>query len=149
MKYTYGKEDLKNYLMDGGLDVLLDEQKFQALIVERKIAEDSGNYYIDAVGHDDVCLKGIRYETKYTNYILGKSQLRINSAGENKRNGFDILRIVDGVNKRIFEIPHDVYFRTARFYGNEFRWSVSYNEKDKVQMDNTKMVLAYEITTKD
>jgi hypothetical protein len=146
MKYSYTEGDLKKYLLEGALDKLLSDSKFKALIVERKVAEDSGHTFTDSTGHDDRCLKGVRYETKYTDYPLQGTTLRINSAGENKRGGFDFLRIIDGLNKRIFLIPHDEYFQRGKFYGNEFRWSAGYNQKDNIQTGNTSMLLQYEIT---
>jgi hypothetical protein len=146
MKYSYTQEELKNYLLEGALDVLLGDSKFKALIVERKVAEDSGHIFVNSTGHDDRCVNGVKYETKYTDYPLFGNTLRINSAGENKRAGFDFIRIVDGFNKRIFLIPHDEYFRRGKFYGNEFRWSAGYNQEDKIQRENTSLLLQYEVT---
>ena len=145
MKYTYTISDLKTFLIDNS-DDLLKDPKFQALIVEKKVALDAGSEFVDKDGHDEVHdIKG-RIETKYTNYVLPQGSLRIGSAGENKKGGFDILRIIDGINQRIFEIPHDKYFNEGKRYGNEFRWSSSYNKKDKVQVNNTKLILQYEVT---
>lgn len=148
MKYTYTKEELKEYLLAGALDNLLEDGKFVALIVERKVAYDNGHIFVDTVGHDDKCSKGVRYETKYTGKIQKGENLRIGSAGENKKGGFDFIRIVDGVNHRIFQIPHDEYFTRGLFDRNEFRWSSSYNERDKVRRENTALLLEYEITQK-
>jgi len=147
MKYTYGKEDCKKWLFNN-VDLLLNDPKFQALIVEVKIAEDAGNTFVNKVGHDEVSKDNIRIETKFTNYIMPSGELRINSAGENKYGGFDFIRIVDGINKRIFEIPHDEYFNKGTFYGNEFKWSSSYNSSDRKQMGNTQLLLKYETTNK-
>ena len=147
MKYTYGKEDCKKWLVNN-VDLLINDPKFQALIVEVKIAEDAGNAFVNKVGHDEVSKDNIRIETKFTNYIMPTGELRINSAGENKYGGFDFIRIVDGVNKRIFEIPHDEYFNKGLFYGNEFKWSSSYNSSDRIKMGNTQLLLKYETTDK-
>lgn len=146
MKYSYTQEELRDYLLEGALDRLLNDSKFKALIVERKVAEDVGHTFVNSTGHDDRCVNGVRYETKYTDYLLSGTTLRIGSAGENKRGGFDFIRIIDGFNKRIFLIPHDEYFSRGKFYGNEFRWSGRYNERDKVQVGNTSLLLEYEIT---
>ena len=109
MEYTYSKNHLKNFL-NNNLDSLLNDPKFQALIVEVKVAEDAGSNFVNKTGHDEVHdVKG-RIETKFTNYIMPTGELRINSAGDNKRGGFDLLRIIDGINQRIFEVPHDEYF---------------------------------------
>lgn len=149
MKYTYGKQELKEYLLAGALDTLLQDGKFVALIVERKVAYDSGHTFVDTTGYDDVCSKGVRYETKYTGKIQVGATLRINSAGKNKKGGFDFIRIVDGLNQRIFEIPHDEYFAKGGFEPtNQFRWSSSYNKFDKVKRDNTALLLQYEVTEK-
>ena len=145
MEYTYSKNHLKNFL-NNNLDTLLDDPKFQALIVEVKVAEDAGSDFVNKTGHDEVHkIKG-RIETKFTNYVKPSGELRINSVGENKRNGFDLLRIIDGINERIFEIPHDEYFNISKRYGSEFLWSSTYNQKDKKQVNNTNLLLKYEIT---
>jgi hypothetical protein len=149
MKYTYTKQELKEYLLAGALDNLLEDGKFIALIVERKVSHDNGHTFMDTVGYDDTCSKGVRYETKYTGKIQVGRTLRINSAGENKKGGFDFIRIVDGVNQRIFEIPHDEYFTKGGFEPtNQFRWSSSYNKSDKVKRSNTTLLLQYEVTQK-
>jgi hypothetical protein len=155
MKYTYGKEDLKEYLKNGygdflfkNADLLLNNCRFQALIVEVKAADDAGSMFVNEVGHDELSKDNLRIETKFTNYTMPTGEIRINSAGENKYGGFDVIRIIDGINKRIFEIPHDEYFNEATFYGNEFRWSSSYNSIDRKQMGNTQLLLKYETTNK-
>lgn len=149
MRYTYTKQELKEYLLAGALDNLLEDGKFVALIVERKVAHDSGHIFVDTTGYDDACSKGFRYETKYTGKLQAGATLRINSAGKNKKGGFDFIRIVDGVNQRIFEIPHDDYYRKGSFEPtNQFRWSSSYNQSDKVRRDNTALLLQYEVTQK-
>lgn len=145
MIYSYGKADLKKWLFDN-IDTLLDDPKFQALIVEVKVAEDAGSDFVNKTGHDEVHKTKGRIETKFTNYIMPTGEMRINSAGENKRDGFNLLRIIDGVNERIFEIPHDEYFNRGKRYGGEFRWSPSYNTQDKKQVNNTQLLLQYEVT---
>ena len=144
MKYTYTKKHLNQFLSDNA-SRLLEDPKFQALIVEVKVAEDANSVFVNKTGHDEIHPEKGRIETKYTNYIL-YGNLRINSAGENKKGGFDILRIIDGVNERIFEIPHDVYYSQGKRYGNEFKWSSSYNKNDKIQINNTNLLLKYEVT---
>lgn len=145
MKYTYDKENLKLWLIQN-VDLLLESPAFQALIVEVKIAGDTNSVFVNQTGHDEVGEKG-RIETKFTNYVKPDGILRINKAGENKRNGFDYIRIIDGVNHRIFEIPHDVYFDRSKIYASgEFLWSACYNRFDNKQIRNTKLLLDYEIT---
>ena len=144
MKYSYGKEDLKSWLKEN-IDTLMERQTFQALIVEVKVADDANNVFVNKAGHDEVGKNG-RIETKFTNYIMPTGELRLNSAGDNKYGGFDFMRVIDGVNKRIFEIPHDEWYSQGKFYGNEFRWSASYNETDWKQPRNTMLLLNHEIT---
>lgn len=148
MKYTYGKESLKQWLLEN-MDELLADPKFQALIVEVKVAADAGNMFVNRTGHDEVTDDDIRIETKFTNYLMNGNTLRINSAGDNKKDGFDKLRIIDGVNERIFMVPHDCYYTSGSRYGNEFRWSGTYNDGDKIQTGNTELLLKYEITCKE
>ncbi len=145
MKYTYTKKHLSKYTIDN-VSELLDDPKFQALIVEKKIAEDANSSFVNKAGYDEINPEKGRIETKFTIYTLPSGELRINSAGENKRGKFDILRIVDGVNERIFEIPHDEYFNKGKRYGGEFRWSSSYNKSDNIKVNNTSLLLKYEIT---
>jgi hypothetical protein len=144
MKYSYGKEDLKTWLKEN-IDTLMERQTFQALIVEVKVADDANNVFVNRAGHDEVGENG-RIETKFTNYIMPSGCLRLNSAGENKRDGFDFMRVIDGINERIFEVPHDEWYKRGNFYGNEFRWSSSYNKTDGIQWGNTQLLLDYEIT---
>jgi hypothetical protein len=155
MEYRYSRNELKKYLKKGygeflykNIDSLLDNCRFQALIVEVKAADDAGSIFVNEVGYDELSKNNLRIETKFTNYVKPDGQLRINSAGENKYGGFDIIRIIDGINERIFEIPHDEYFNEGKFYGNEFLWSSSYNSSDRMQMGNTQLLLKYETTNK-
>ena len=53
MRYSYGKEDLKSWLLKN-LDTLLERQTFQALIVEVKVADDANNVFVNKAGHDEV-----------------------------------------------------------------------------------------------
>ena len=144
MKYSYGKQDLKTWLKEN-IDTLMERQTFQALIVEVKVADDANNVFVNRAGHDEVGENG-RIETKFTNYTMPTGELRLNSAGYNKHLGFDLMRVIDGVNERIFEVPHDEWYKRGKFYGNEFRWSASYNETDFKQQGNTQLLLDYEIT---
>jgi len=175
MEYNFSKEDLKEYLKNGdyadfisrnapkyadfisnkvtqlwldNIDVLLESIRFQSFIVEVRAADNAGSVFVNEVGYDEFSKDNLRIETKFTNYIKPTGELRINSAGENKYGRFDVIRIVDGINKRIFEIPHDKYFNEGKFYGNEFLWSSSYNSSDRKQVGNTQLLLKYETTDK-
>jgi hypothetical protein len=68
MKYTYGNEDLKKWSLNN-ISLLLEDPKFQALIVEKKVAEDAGSQFVDKNGHDEVHKTKGKIETKFTNYI--------------------------------------------------------------------------------
>jgi|TARA_R110000744_G_scaffold287024_1_gene398264 hypothetical protein len=146
MKWMYSESQLKDDCIEN-IDVYMKSPKFQALIVEQKVARDAGSEFVDAIGHDEVHKTKGEIETKYTNYILKGGYLRIGKIGENKRDKFKLMRIVDGINKRIFEIPHDVWYSEAKiFKSNEFTWSSSYNENDGVARQNTNLLLKYEVT---
>jgi len=147
MEYTYNKGDLKKWL-DDNIDILLEDPKFQALIIEVKVAQDAGNTFVNRTGHDEITDDNTRIETKFTNYLMNGSTLRIGNAGDSKKDGFDHIRIIDGINERIFMIPHDCYFVSGSRYGNEFRWSGTYNQGDKIQRSNTELLVRYEVTCK-
>ena len=154
MQYKFSKNDLKHFVESGEMaqliidnwEVLYNNYSFQGRLVEMKAAKNAGSTYVDMKGCDEIHpIKG-KIENKFTNYIMPTGEMRINSAGENKKGGFDLLRIIDGINKRIFEVPHDTYFKEGKRYGGEFRWSSNYNQKDKKQVNNTNLLLKYEIT---
>ena len=154
MKYAFSEEDLKYFVESGEMaqliinnwEILYNNFSFQGRLVEMKAAKDAGSIYLDIKGCDERHPIKDKIENKFTNYIMPTGELRLNSAGENKRGGFHFMRIIDGINERIFEIPHDVYYERGKFYGNDFRWSASYNKTDKLQRGNTQGLLDYEIT---
>ena len=154
MKYAFSEEDLKHFVESGEMtqliinnwEILYNNFSFQGRLVEMKAAKDAGSIYLDMKGFDEMHPIKNKIENKFTKYIMPTGELRLNSAGKNKRDGFHFMRIIDGINERIFEIPHDVYYERGKFYGNEFRWSASYNETDKLQRGNTQLLLDYEIT---
>ena len=154
MEYKFSENDLKHFVESGEMQKLIIDNwealygnySFQGRLVEMQAAKIAGSDYLDAKGCDEIHpIKG-KIENKFTNYVMPTGELRIGAAGENKKGGFDLLRIIDSVNGRIFEIPHDVYFKEGKRYGKEFRWSSSYNKKDKRQVNNTQLLLKYEIT---
>ena len=154
MKYSFSENNLKHFVENGGMaqliidnwEVLYNNFSFQGRLVEMKAAKNAGSTYLDIKGCDEIHPVKGKIENKFTNYITVDNTLRINSAGENKRNGFNLLRIIDGVNERIFEIPHNEYFNRGKRYGNEFKWSPTYNKEDKIQINNTQLLLDYEVT---
>jgi len=145
MKFTYSNKELEKWMVENS-QLLMERGGFKALIAEMKVAEDAGSKFVNADGYDEIHPKKGKIETKYTSVILTGKCLRISSAGENKRNKFDFIRIIDGVNQKIFLLPHDVYYNETKRYGGELRWSGSYNKTDRVQVSNTKLLLKYEIT---
>jgi hypothetical protein len=154
MKYAFNEEDLKHFVESGEMtqliinnwEILYNNFSFQGRLVEMKAAKDAGSIYLDMKGCDEMHPIKNKIENKFTKYIMPTGELRLNSAGKNKLDGFHFMRIIDGINERIFEIPHDVYYERGKFYGNEFRWSASYNKTDKLQRGNTQLLLDYEIT---
>lgn len=154
MRYVFTDSQLKEFIESGEMskilldnfDNLKESSSFLGRLIEMKAALEDGSVYVDAFGHDEVNDEKGRIENKFTNYVKPNGSLRINNAGDRKRNGFDYIRIIDGVNKRIFLIPHDIYYSRAGFYGNEFHWSSSYNKTDKIQRNNTALLLEYEVT---
>ena len=62
---------------------------------------------------------------------------------ESKRNMFDIMRIIDLVNKRIFEIPHDEFFKCYDSGNdkNKFRWSAEYDDNYGLDFKKRKLKL--------
>ena len=154
MKYIFSEEDLKHFVESGEMtqliinnwETLYNNFSFQGRLVEMQAAKNSGSTYVDAKGCDEIHPVKGKIENKFTNYIMPTGELRLNSAGENKYGGFDFIRVIDGINKRIFEVPHNEWYKRGRFYGNEFRWSGSYNETDGKQRGNTQLLLKYEVT---
>ena len=69
MKYTYSREELREWLVSN-VDTLIEDPKFQALIVEVKVTLDVGNKFVNKAGYDEITADGIRIETKYTNYLM-------------------------------------------------------------------------------
>ena len=69
-----------------------------------------------------------------------------------KKDKCDIIRIVDLENYRIFEIPHDEFFKRAKISKRGVKkitdsifWSASYNTVDKIQRENTTLLLDFEV----
>ena len=148
MKQDYRKDAVRQYVLDN-IDALLENGTLYSCIVERMSADYDGDIFVDTKGHDQMNEStGVRKEVKNTNSIQNGTNFRIQSF-EGKRGQFDVLKIIDSLNNRIFEIPHDVFFAEKEGYG-EFRWSATYGQNDKskrgVRPENTQLLLRYEIT---
>lgn len=143
-KQDYTKETALKYLLNNA-ERLLENSTLYSILVENMSAEYDGDKFVDAKGHDQINEKtGIRKEVKNTNSPLCTGEHRIQSIVK-KENHFDILKIVDSYNNRVFEIPHDVVFSEAVVYGGEIRWSSSYGETDNKRPVNTNLLLKYEV----
>jgi hypothetical protein len=125
--------------------VLTSNSTILACIVEQYSAHINNEEYVNKTGHDSVTLSHKLIEIKYTNSLQRSKQLRIqNIVG--KRGLFDYVRVIDGVNNRAFLVPHDTFFSKAKLSASgEFHWSGSYNTTDKVQIDNTTLLLQHEV----
>ena len=144
MKYDYSKNALKIHLLDN-VDAILNDPKIRAIIAEHKSAEDDGDVFINAEGYDQINEEtGHRTEVKYTDYVLTLGGLRIHNL-YNKKGKCDFVKLIDAVNNRVFQVPAAALFKYGKFYGQEFRWSNSYNKKDKFQRNNTSLILKYEV----
>ena len=144
MVQDYSKEAIKKYLIDN-IDRLLEDSTMYSTVVEKISAHYDGDTFVDAKGHDQINEKtGIRKEVKNTNSPLSTGEFRLQSF-VHKVNNFDILKIIDSYNNRVFEIPHDVVFSEVNVYGGELRWSASYNKTDNKRRENTNLLLKYEI----
>jgi len=144
MNYDYSKNALKIHLLDN-VDVILNDPKIRAIIAEHKSAVDDGDIFVNAEGYDQVNKDtGHRTEVKYTDYVMPTGMLRINSLYK-KKGKCDFVKLIDAINNRVFKVPASALFEYGKFYGQEFCWSNSYNKKDKLQRNNTSLILKYEV----
>lgn len=147
MKQDYSRDAVQQYLINN-LDIVLDNPTMYGCIVERMSAEYDGDTFVDGDGYDQQNEStGVRKEVKSTNSPQGGGpRFRIN-VGDAKYGSFDILKIIDTCNNRVFEVPHDVFYNERSCTGNEFHWSASYGKNDArgVKVENTQMLLRYEV----
>ena len=146
-KQDYSRDAVRRYVLDN-IDTLLDNGTLYSCIVERMSADYDGDKFVDKNGYDQINENTrVRKEVKNTNSIQNESNFRIQSF-EGKRGEFDIIKIIDSLNNRVFEIPHDVFFTEKEGYG-EFRWSATYGQNDKskrgVRPQNTELLLRHEV----
>lgn len=132
-------------------DYFFENQKFVAQIIEHMSAVEDGDIYADADGYDHYNPKtNIKTEVKSTNYCMPGNMFRISSL-KSKIGKCDIIKIIEYSisynNRRVFKVPSKVFFKRGHFYGDysEFRWSWTYNTEDKVQQNNTALLLEYEV----
>lgn len=144
MYQDYSREAVRQYLIDN-IDTLLDNGTLYSSVVERMSADYDGDKFVDKKGYDQINENTeVKKEVKNTNSPLCTNDFRIQSF-TGKYGLFDVLKIIDSFNNRVFEIPHDVFFNEALINNGEFRWSATYNKSDKVRPENTQLLLKYEI----
>ena len=108
----------------------------------------------DLHGSDEVDLKGRIIETKMTK-STNQGVFEIGNV-LSKKGKCHIIRVIDLINFRMFEIPHDVFFmknkgikinkRGKKKITDSFTFSASYNKTDKKAPQNTSLLLKYEVT---
>ena len=129
---------------------LIQVNSVRGSILERLLAEIFNSEFTDANGSDEINSSGKLVETKITKSVnLGRFEV---GNVLSKRDKCDIIRIVDLVNFRMFEIPHDDFFKRAKINKrgkkkivDSIFWSASYNTADKIQRGNTSLLLDFEI----
>ena len=119
--------------------------RFLGGIVEILAAEVMGSQYCDEEGYDYIHPIYGRVEVKSTTNIQRGKNLRVQSL-KSKKGKCDSVHVIDMNSDRHFMIPHDVVFFELDLQDeNELRWSASYNKTDKVMVNNTSILLKYEV----
>ncbi len=120
--------------------------RFLGGIVEILAAELMGGQHCDEEGYDYIHPDYGRVEVKSTTDIQNGENLRVNSL-KSKKDKCDFVHVIDMNSDRHFMVPHNVVFYELDLYKeDELRWSASYNETNKVRVNNTSILLKYEIT---
>jgi hypothetical protein len=148
IKEKYDINGTLNYLIKDNYAVLRELLKTNGSVSgsvrERMMADNGGRKFVDEHGYDDI-KDDKKWESKQTQSIIN-GMLQINTM-LTKKGKCDMFTILDAVNYRMFEIPADVFFKRAKIYKNNkgtFCWSASYNEKDRIMVNNTQLLLEYE-----
>lgn len=130
---------------------LIEVNRVRGSILERILAEIFNSEFTDANGSDEINSSGKLVETKVTKSI-NRGKFEVGNI-LSKKNKCDIIRIVDLINYRMFEIPHDDFFERAKInkrgkkkITDSIFWSASYNTSDKLQQENTRLLLDFEVT---
>ena len=157
--------NIKENLSDLALILWLTKDNFKELknlikvkgvrgsAVERKIAQDLNSEFTDLHGSDEIDLSGRVIETKMTK-STNNGLFEIGNV-LSKKTKCHFIRVIDLINFRWFEIPHDVFFdqnhgikvykRGIKKISDSFHFSASYNKTDKKSVHNTSLLLKYEI----
>tara|TARA_B100001093_G_C26463124_1_gene857317 strand:- start:210 stop:686 length:477 start_codon:yes stop_codon:yes gene_type:complete len=129
---------------------LIKVNSVRGSIAERLLAEMFNSEFIDAYGSDEINPQGRLVETKITKSV-NQGKFEVGNV-LSKKDKCDIIRIVDLENYRIFEIPHDEFFKRAKIFkrgvkkiSDSIFWSASYNTVDKIQRENTTLLLDFEV----
>ena len=118
--------------------------RFLGGMVEILAAEKMGGEFCDAAGYDYMHPIFGRVEVKSTTDIQKGGSLRVSSL-KSKIGECDFIHIIDMNSDRHFLIPHDIFYSQLDLNDeNELRWSASYNEKDNVRVNNTRILLQFE-----
>ena len=141
---SYKLKSLKKFAIKN-MKTLMANSTFVACIAEQYSAHEDGDIYVNKHGYDQQNPKTKkRKEVKFTNKIQKGNCLRISSIEQ--KSAYDILKIADGVNDRKFEIPRKMFQKYDKLYSDgSFWWSATYNEEDDVQVNNTNLLLKYEV----
>lgn len=130
---------------------LIQVNRVRGSILERILAEIFNSEFTDANGSDEINSDGKLVETKVTKAI-NQGKFEVGNV-LSKKDKCDIIRIVDLINFRMFEIPHDVFFERAKIsirgkkrIVDSIFWSASYNASDNRERGNTQLLLDFEIT---
>ena len=152
-KEEFNDSALFNWLIKNSgknLKELIQVNRVRGSIMERILSEYFNSKFTDAHGSDEINQDGKLVETKITKSISQK-KFEIGNI-ISKKGKCDIIRIVDLINYRIFEIQHDEFFKRGKFSirgktrrNNSLFWSASYNESDKIEVGNTQLLIDNEI----
>jgi len=110
-------------------------------------------FYYDVVAGDSKYqpFKGDKIEVKSTSRTDNHVNRRTVGSVMSKKGNCDFIALVDlyAETIRCSIIPEKVFFKHAHIvgvsHGGQFKWSGSYNETDKVEVENTKLFLKYEV----
>lgn len=137
----YSFEDRVHWIKENA-EFLASHGTVAGVVIEMIAATQPGRAFVNGNGFDYVCETYDKVEAKSTVCPQGK-YLRIQHF-QSKHGKFDHIHVIDGVNNREFIVPHDDWFEYVGEENGEFHWSASYNDTDKVRVDNTKFLLKYE-----
>ena len=126
-----------------------------ANLVNGKVVEEEG---FDIIVQEETKLQGLPFVLYPGKTIEVKTQVYRTSGKctayslSNKEEKCDYVALVDMTGckgkEKIFIIPSNIFFGFGHFNGkNErFSWSGSYNKSDKIMVENTNLILDFEVT---